>query len=208
MPAEANHQGDGVEAALVVDLGERGWLPRHVRGDPAAFPALVAAYRRPIYGYLVRSGIAPAERDDVFQTVFLRVHQAARRYEPSRPLKPWLFAIVANAVRNHVRDARAARSNLSHDDPPELPDGQPGADRTLEARQTVAWIEGAIADLPEAQRQVLLLVSVAELAQHEVAEVLAMPLNTVKTHLRRARLRLAEAMLRREAAAGSVGEVP
>lgn len=208
MPAEASEQGDGVDARLVVDLGERGWLPRHVLGDPTAFPALVGAYRRPIYGYLVRSGIAPAERDDVFQTVFLRVHQAAGRYQPSRPLKPWLFTIVANTVRNHLRDGHAARSSLSEDGPPDLPDDQPGTERVLEARQTMAWIEDAIAELPQAQRQVLLLVSVAELAQHEVAEVMDIPLNTVKTQLRRARLRLAEARLRREATAGPAGEAP
>ena len=49
----------------VVALGERSWLPRHVRGDAAAFPALLAAYRRPIYGYLARAGIDEAERDDL-----------------------------------------------------------------------------------------------------------------------------------------------
>jgi len=205
MPAGADDQAGGAVESGIVDFGERGWLPRHVRGDRAAFAALLAAYRRPIYGYLVRSGVASAERDDLFQIIFLRVHQAAASYQPARPLKPWLYAIAANAVRNHFRDGRAARLNLSPDDPPELPDGQPGPERALEARQAVHWLAGAIAELPEAQRQVLLLVSVAGLAQAEAAEALAMPLNTVKTHLRRARLSLAEARLRREASASPSG---
>ena len=46
----------------VVDLEERTWLARHRRGDSSAFPALMAAYRRPVYSYLVRSGVAGAGR--------------------------------------------------------------------------------------------------------------------------------------------------
>ena len=57
-----------------------------------------------IGAYLVRAGVAEADRDDLFQAVFLRVHKAAGSYQPSRPLAPWLFTIVANVVRNHFRD--------------------------------------------------------------------------------------------------------
>ncbi len=53
----------------VVDLDERAWLARHCRGDSTAFPALLEAYRRPVYGYLVRCGVAAADRDDLFQSV-------------------------------------------------------------------------------------------------------------------------------------------
>ncbi len=83
----------------VVDLEERTWLSRHCRGDASAFPALLEAYRRPVYGYLVRSGVAEANRDDIFQNIFLKIHAAARSYDPTRPLRPWLFTIVANTVR-------------------------------------------------------------------------------------------------------------
>ena len=89
----------------VVDLEERSWLPRHCNGDQAAFPALLEAYRRPIYSYLVRTGVAQAQRDDLFQSIFLKIHSAAASYQPSRPLAPWLFTIVANSVRNHFRAA-------------------------------------------------------------------------------------------------------
>ena len=59
----------------VVDLEERSWLARHRRGDAGAFPALMAAHRRPGYSYLVRNGITEADRDDALPKT-RRVRQA------------------------------------------------------------------------------------------------------------------------------------
>lgn len=196
----------------VVDLEERSWLARHCRGDARAFPALMEAYRRPVYGYLVRSGVAPSDRDDLFQTVFLKIHAGAASYDAARPLAPWIFTIAANAVRDHFRArpvpaAAFAVHFASHapdDPPPDPPDPNPGPERIAEARQTVAWLEGAIQELPLAQREVLLLASVVGLPQQEIAEALNMPVNTVKTQLRRARIALSERLVEREA--GCEGE--
>lgn len=191
----------------VVDLEERTWLARHRRGDASAFPALMAAYRRPVYSYLVRGGVASADRDDVFQAVFLRIHAAAGSYDPARPLAPWLFTIVANTVRNHLRDrARADGPTPAPDDPPDPPDPNPDPERIASARQTLAWLDGALADLPPAQREVLLLIAIVGLRQQDVAQALGMPLNTVKTHLRRARLALAARLADREAPRGATGD--
>jgi len=78
---------------------ERRLLLLHRDGDPGAFVRLVAKYRRPVFSYLVRCGVPVADRDDLFQEVFLRVHAAAAQYQDHRPLHPWLFTVVANAVR-------------------------------------------------------------------------------------------------------------
>ena len=67
-----------------------------VRGR--CWPALVSRYRAAVYSYLVRCGVAEADRDDLFQEIFIRIHRAASRYRPDCPLHPWLFTIVANAV--------------------------------------------------------------------------------------------------------------
>ncbi len=191
----------------VVDLEERTWLARHRRGDASAFPALMAAYRRPVYSYLVRGGVASADRDDVFQAVFLRIHAAAGSYDPARPLAPWLFTIVTNTVRNHLRDrARDDGPTPAPDDPPDPPDPNPDPERIASARQTLAWLDGALADLPPAQREVLLLIAIVGLRQQDVAQALGMPLNTVKTHLRRARLALAARLADREVPRGATGD--
>jgi RNA polymerase sigma-70 factor (ECF subfamily) len=201
---------DSTERQLdVVDLEERTWLTRHCRGEASAFPVLLEAYRRPVYGYLVRSGVAAADRDDIFQNIFLKIHAAAETYDPARPLAPWLFTIVANTVRNHFRAQAVAITTVPRDDPldPFDPrDPNPGPEHIAEARETVAWLEEALLALPQVQREVLLLITIVGLRQQDVADSLSLPLNTVKTHLRRARLALAAGLANRDdAPAGSTG---
>ena len=197
------------ERGDVVDLEERTWLARHRRGDAGAFPALMAAYRRPVYSYLVRGGVAEADRDDVFQAIFLKIHAAAGSYDPARPLAPWLFTVVANSVRNHHRDQpRASSSTGSKDDQLDPPDPNPGPEHIASARETLAWLEGALTALPPAQREVLLLTAIVGLRQQDVAQALDLPLNTVKTHLRRARLALAARLAERNAPRGATRRQP
>lgn len=191
---------------VVVNMDERAWLPRHCRGDVAAFPTMLNAYRRPVYSYLARAGVADADRDDLFQTIFLKIHTGAASYQPSLPLAPWIFTIVANTVRNHIRDRRIPRQNVSLDDMQELTDPTPGPDRNVEARETVTWLTGALQDLPYDQQEVLLLATVAGLPLQEIADVLETPLSTIKTRLRRARLALAKGLARREQPAPAAGE--
>ncbi len=192
----------------VVDLEERTWLTRHCRGDASAFPALLEAYRRPVYGYLVRSGVAEADRDDIFQSIFLKIHAAAQSYDPTRPLGPWLFTIVANTVRNHFRAQAVPFTTVPRDDPRDPfdpPDPNPGPEHIAESRETIAWLEQALLALPLAQREILLLIIIVGLRQQDVANSLNLPLNTVKTHLRRARLALAAGLADRDAPAGGTG---
>jgi RNA polymerase sigma factor (sigma-70 family) len=181
-------------AAGVVALEERRLLPRHRRGDPRAFAELVARYRAPVYGYLVRCGVPPGVRDDLFQETFAKVHAAAATYQPDRPLKPWLFTIVANLVRTHYRTRRV--DALVFGEPAATAPSTTHAD--LEAKETGAWLEAAIAALPLAQREVVVLACIEHLEMKEIAVALDLPVGTVKTHLRRARLGLGRALAARK----------
>jgi len=160
------------------------------------------AYQAPVYGYLVRCGVPPASRDDVFQEIFVKIHLAAASYQPSRPLRPWLFTIAANSVRNHLRDE--GRQPVAGDAQAcDEPSGDHGPRALAEIRETTAWLEQALPALPPAQREVLLLGCVAGLRLQDIAAVLDIPLNTVKTLTRRARLSLARALA--EHASGTAG---
>jgi RNA polymerase sigma-70 factor (ECF subfamily) len=175
-------------------------LRRHCDGDPEAFAALVAEYRRPVYSYLLRCGVAPDDRDDLFQVIFLKIHRSASQYEPSRPAHPWIFTIVANEVRTYWRRRKVRALVFAGPEANEPEDPAPDGERVVQARQTVALLEAEIRRLPLAQREVLILASLEGRPLAEVAEVLGIPLNTVKTHLRRARLSLSERLARRRAA--------
>jgi RNA polymerase sigma-70 factor (ECF subfamily) len=179
----------------------RGALLRHRDGDSEAFAMLVADYRKPVYSYLVRCGVAEADRDDLFQTVFLKIHRSAGQYRPELPLHPWIFTIVANEVRSHLRRRRVRQLVFGAPAGREPADPAPDGERTAQARETVAWLEDEIRRLPLPQREVLILASLEGRPLAEVAQALGMPLNTVKTHLRRARLALAEKLARRQTAA-------
>ena len=179
-------------------LEEGQLLLRHRGGDAEAFAELVAHYRRPVYSYLVRCGVEEAARDDLFQDVFTHIHRAAATYQPERPVKPWVFAIVANVVRGHYRKARVREIVVSAPDPQQS-DSAPDSHQLAEARETAAWIERAVAALPFSQREVVVLCCIEQLPQDDVAATLGMPVNTVKTHLRRARIALAQALARRKA---------
>ncbi len=182
-------------------LTEGRLLVRHREGEAEAFAELVARYRAPVFGYLVRCGVEPAARDDLFQDIFLSVHNAAGSYQPERPLHPWVFTIVANAVRNHRRRMRVRRLVFPASAPEEAPAADPDGYQQAEARETAGWLEQAMDRLPLAQREVLVLCAVQRLDQQEAAEILRIPVNTLKTRLRRARLTLARALARRNAAA-------
>jgi len=190
----------------VVDLNERNWLPRHRRGDPRAFNELLQTYRTLVFTLLCRYGIEAHSRDDLFQDIFFKVHKAAASYRPSEPLRPWLVSIVLNTVRNFRRDAGRRQhlmnrfeiisqpSDAAYEAAQEL---APGVDQLIEQQSTLAWLEQRIAGLPERQREVLVLSTIKGLSIKEVAGILQLPENTVKTHLRRARLALAESLASR-----------
>jgi RNA polymerase sigma factor (sigma-70 family) len=202
---------DGTARDGVLDLNERNWLPRYCRGDERAFDELLLAYRNFVNNFLFRYGIEPRHRDDLFQDIFLKILQAAPSYRPSEPLRPWLVSIVLNSVRNFRRDSGRRRHAMTRlkavtaNSGPETaaPQRQGGPDEQLHQQSTVSWLERRITTLPEQQREVLVLSTLKGLRMKDIAMVMALPENTVKTHLRRARLALAESLARREQTTGS-----
>lgn len=189
----------------VVDLEELQWLPRHARGDGDAFPALMEAYRAPVWNYLARCGVSLSLREDLFQDIFLKIHQSAANYRAAWPLRPWVFTIAANTLRNHVRDRQRYRQIFAPDELPDPPDPHPRADEHVAITEIKAWLDKAIMQLPFSQREVLVLVTLESLPLKEVAAILKVSQNTVKTRLRRARLQLADMLAAHEAAGQSHG---
>ena len=182
----------------VQDQQERDWVLDHAAGERQAFPQLVEAYRAPVYSYLVRSGVSAADRDDLFQEVFIRVHRAADSYNPGRPVAPWLFTIVANAVRNHLR-GRRVRELIFREAPAVEPvDTAERGDERIEAVENRAWLEKELQRLPRAQREALLLTYLKRMPRQQIATALGIPLNTLKTNLRRARLELVRRLGQRD----------
>ncbi len=198
---------DAPRPVHVVRPDERQLILRHLEGDAEAFACLVAEYRAPVYSYLTRCGVEGEDRDDLFQDIFIKIHRAAGSYDPERPLHPWIFTIVANTVRSHLRKRRVRQLifGKSGDDEntPDPEDPAPDGERRTAARETAAFVGRQLSQLRQVQREVVLLACVEKLPLKDVAAALDIPVNTVKTHLRRARLTLAGALARKQGLKGS-----
>ncbi|HXV63052.1 MAG TPA: RNA polymerase sigma factor [Vicinamibacteria bacterium] len=190
--SDANRSvGIPVEASPPEVPTEKQLLLRHRNGDPDAFRAFVARYQASVYAFIQRSGVPEADREDVFQDTFIRIHRAANRYQPERPLSPWVFTVVVNTIRSYFRQ-RHRRGFVLDAQVERLASPGPSAESRVKAQQTLERIECEICELPSTQREALLLAVVQNLSMHEIAEVLEVPVGTVKTWLRRARARLME----------------
>lgn len=194
MVEEAGHSGSAPD--VVIHVEDRLLLQRHLRGDEAAFGQLLQRLGPAVWAVVCRSGVTGSEREDVYQEVFVKVHRAAATYQPDRPLKPWVLTIAVNTARSWHRQ-RTVRKLLHLPQAPERAAEDPSSQQVVEAQESAGWLTDRIAALPDPQREVLLLCSVEGLPQKEVADQLGVPVNTVKTHLRRARLTLAEELQRR-----------
>lgn len=127
------------------------------------------------------------EAMDVVQEAFLRLHRHWGRRDPSRPLAPWLYAIVRNLG---VDVLRRRSTHAAEEAGPEVADGGPGPEVLLERSQQRTALWAAIGRLPVAMREVFLLRELHGLSYAEIGEVLGVPVSTVNNRLHDARVRL------------------
>jgi RNA polymerase sigma-70 factor (ECF subfamily) len=181
-----------------VPAEEAALVRRCLRGNAEAVQALLDRFQPEVYGLCVRMLGHRHDAEDVTQEVFLRVFRSLRRWDSSRPLKPWVMGIAVNRCRTWL----AQRSRR-----PELADylqetaASPPADDSAEL---VSEIQLALSELRWEYRSVFVLFHEQGQPYEEIAEALDHPVGTIKTWLHRARLEVLERLRRR----GMVPELP
>jgi RNA polymerase sigma-70 factor (ECF subfamily) len=171
-----------------------------------AFEELVRRYERELYSYLRRYLTDATLAEDVFQATFLQLHLKADHFEEGRKVRPWLYTIATNQAidaqrrnRRHkmVSLDRRSQHDAARDDVGSLVElltsKEPGAASNLEGEERREWIRQAIADLPDALREAVLLVYYQGLKYREAADALGIPVGTVKSRMHAAILKLNEA---------------
>ena len=167
-------------------------LQRHLDGDESAFTQLVERYQRELFSFLARFTGDAALADDVFQETFLQLHVSAGKFDMSRRLKPWLFAIAANKARDALRKRSRRRAvpldaSVGADDDASyadlMPADIPAPLQTLTNLETRRSVQSIVAQLPEGLRVVLVLCYFNGMAYKDIAEVVQAPLGTVKSRL-------------------------
>jgi RNA polymerase sigma-70 factor, ECF subfamily len=173
-----------------VDPTEHEWVARARAGDRAAFASLVERHRDRAYTLALRIVRVPGEAEEVAQDAFVRVWRALPGFRGDAAFSTWLHRIVVRRAldRAAVLRTRHARETAL-ETAPEPVDASAGApDPDTRARQQ--RLERLMATLSDAQRAVVTLYYLADRSVDEVATTLGMPVNTVKTHLSRARTAL------------------
>ena len=177
---------DDPESRLLLDDAIIALL-RAGRPDDA-FAQLVPAYRRRVFGIAYGILRDRAAAEDVAQEVFVKLWQGLGGYDGRAKLSTWIYAIARNASISALRK-RPRGISLSDPAVAAEADALESAAAPPDAEDAQLW--RAVEALPDKQRQVVTLFYQDDRTTEEVAEMLGLPLNTVKTHLHRARARLA-----------------
>jgi RNA polymerase sigma-70 factor, ECF subfamily len=177
------------------------------QADRLAFAELVRRYERELYSYLRRYLGDAGMAEDAFQSTFLQVHLKCDQFEEGRKFRPWLYTIATNQAIDSQRRNKRHRSvsldrNTKHessDDVGSLMDllvsREPAPDFRAEASQQRDWIRQAVEQLPDALREAVNLVYYQGLKYREAADILNIPVGTVKSRLHSAILKLNEAWM-------------
>jgi RNA polymerase sigma-70 factor (ECF subfamily) len=189
----------------LTDCTDEELLVSFQRGQREAFGLLVRRYERELYGYLRRYLGDASLADDVFQNTFLQLYTKIHLYEPGRRVRPWLYTIATHQAIDALRQA-GRHPALSLEQHREV-----GGDRELctliamlesqlasplehlEDKEQQQLVRSCVERLPDLFREVVILAYYQGLKYREIAEILSIPVGTVKSRLHAALLRLQEA---------------
>lgn len=166
------------------------------RGDPGPFERFVQVQAPGLVGFFLRMGAGRAEAEDLAQDSFLRMVQRLDRYEPQGRPQAWLLRIARNAwIDRRRRDAiRPWRGRAAAVEELDLAGSGPGPVREASGREAHARLTRALEQLPAGQREAFELGAIQGLPYGEVAELLAIPVGTVKSRMFHAVRRLRQVL--------------
>jgi RNA polymerase sigma-70 factor (ECF subfamily) len=165
-------------------------------GLEAVYTELVHRYERELYRYLARYLGNPTLAEDVFQNTFLQIHLKRGLYEDGRPFRPWLYAIATHQAVDALRKAgRHPTVSLDQRVTPNQHESEAGSLLDLlvndgvgplvelQEQERQQWVRQSIERLPDTLRQTLILAYHQDLKYREIADLLKIPVGTVKSRL-------------------------
>jgi RNA polymerase sigma-70 factor (ECF subfamily) len=166
-------------------------IERARNGHADAFDALVDLYANRLFGFLYRLTGSRTDAEDLLQELFVRVVRMLPRYEHRGALEGWLFRIATNLVRDHFRRVQRIPPTLSiHAElntgtaesggsPPQHVDrGAEPPERAMQVREDADALQIALAQLPTAEREVVMLRHFSDMSFADIAEAMDTPLGT------------------------------
>ena len=157
-----------------------------LRGNPDAFATLVERYDRAVYHLAYRTLHDVEEARDAAQEAFFKAFRSLRTFKPGAKFSTWIFAIAYHACCDRLN----RRKRYSGEELPDRADSAPGPEQQVVALDEAQRLRSAIDALPEKYRTVITLYHLQGRQYEEIAQVLGLPMGTVKTHLFRAKEQL------------------
>jgi RNA polymerase sigma-70 factor (ECF subfamily) len=163
-------------------------------GDTAAFGRLVQTYQDRLYNSLLRVTGSAEDAGDIVQDALVQAYLKLDSFRGKSAFYTWLYRIAFNLAMSRARREHKAvsldgmKANLGA----EPVDGQPAPDAGLERREQVEMVHAALAELSSEYRTILVLREIDGCRYDEIAEILEMPVGTVRSRLFRARMQLRE----------------
>jgi RNA polymerase sigma-70 factor (ECF subfamily) len=191
--------------AELTTLSDEDLIACFRRGQREAFGVLVRRYERELYGYLARYLGDSSLADDVFQNTFLQLYTKLGMYTAGRPVRPWLYTIATHqaidALRRGGRHQAISLDQEREDqlaaDLPQLmtvlQSREPGPLDQVQGEERRQLVRSSVDQLPEFLRSVVILAYYQGLKYRDIADILDIPVGTVKSRLHTALLRLQEA---------------
>ena len=146
-----------------------------------------------------RLGVNEASIDDAVQEVFVVVHRRLADFEGRSSVRTWLFGIAVRVVRDHRRAARRRDPGGPPIDPDTLRTSDSGPGETAEKAEAVRLLHALLDELDDERREVFVMVELEQMGMPEIAEALAINVNTAYARLRAARQEFEEALARHRA---------
>jgi RNA polymerase sigma factor (sigma-70 family) len=161
-------------------------------GEPAAFADLITRWHAPLWSFVRRLAGEDDAAREILQDVWVRVIRGIPQLRDGSRLRAWLFGIARRTLMDRLRQqyARSATVDVDVDEIAADPSAAEDAEDLQE-------LEGALADVPVVEREVLTLFYLHELSLNEVAEALNVPVGTIKSRLFRAKRLLRQTMTAR-----------
>lgn len=169
------------------------------QGDRQYLTLLVERHHSLLIGFLYR--MTDGDRtlaEDLAQESFLRIMRSINQYQYPRPFKPWLYQIATNLARDHYKRAETRRAVGMSEEVEWLDDQAPLPEEMLLENAEVQQVALALRSLPDHQRETVILRYYQELSLAEIAEILDVPVGTVKSRLSLGLSRLRDTLLERE----------
>jgi RNA polymerase sigma-70 factor, ECF subfamily len=161
------------------------------------FEDVVREHQAFVFRTLVRLTGNREHVEDLAQEVFLRLYRGMDSFRGDAKLTTYLYRITLNVAQDEWKRRKKEQGHTSFDDPDDgweerLPGAGGDAEQILNRKQMMAGLECALGELSEVERQVIVMFHQEELTYEKIADVLSLPLNTVRTHLHRGRKKLKE----------------